>query len=49
MSGIHIVPKGISLKVNVIAQLEFELIIMLQSNTLASMPWRFPSPILCGQ
>ena len=36
---VHTFPKGISPKVNVIVQLEFELTMMSQSNTLAIMPW----------
>ena len=30
--GVHAFPQGISLKVNIIAQLKFELTMMLQSN-----------------
>ena len=30
---------------NIIAQLEFELITMLQSTTLAATPWELPPPL----
>ena len=36
---VHIFPKGISLKVNVLTRLEFELTMILQPSTLATTPW----------
>ena len=41
--GIHTFPEGVSLKMNLIAWLEFELTTKLQSRTLTTMLQGFPS------
>ena len=43
--GIHTFAKGISLKENVMAQLEFKLTKMSQYSTLATMPERLPQRV----